>query len=69
MATSENPMQEVCCPVLLHSVTFVVKSLTLTSSVCRTPLTGISDFTSTKNKIIQLCLELTTTVQQVSMAF
>uniref|UniRef100_A0A673GSV6 Connector enhancer of kinase suppressor of ras 3-like n=1 Tax=Sinocyclocheilus rhinocerous TaxID=307959 RepID=A0A673GSV6_9TELE len=32
----------------------------------RTPLTGISDFTSTKNKIIQLCLELTTTVQQVS---
>uniref|UniRef100_A0A672RHC1 Connector enhancer of kinase suppressor of ras 3 n=1 Tax=Sinocyclocheilus grahami TaxID=75366 RepID=A0A672RHC1_SINGR len=30
----------------------------------RTPLTGISDFTSTKNKIIQLCLELTTTVQQ-----
>ncbi|KAF3844680.1 hypothetical protein F7725_007843 [Dissostichus mawsoni] len=31
----------------------------------RTPLTGISDFTATKNKIIQLCLELTTTVQQV----
>ncbi|KAK2878332.1 hypothetical protein Q8A67_019123 [Cirrhinus molitorella] len=30
----------------------------------RTPLTGISDFTTTKNKIIQLCLELTTTVQQ-----
>ncbi|XP_062857965.1 connector enhancer of kinase suppressor of ras 3-like [Trichomycterus rosablanca] len=30
----------------------------------RTPLTGISDFTSTKNKIIQLCLELTTTVQK-----
>nr|XP_049597248.1 connector enhancer of kinase suppressor of ras 3 isoform X2 [Syngnathus scovelli] len=30
----------------------------------RTPLTGISDFTATKNKIIQLCLELTTTVQQ-----
>uniref|UniRef100_A0A3Q4H5M4 Cnksr family member 3 n=1 Tax=Neolamprologus brichardi TaxID=32507 RepID=A0A3Q4H5M4_NEOBR len=33
----------------------------------RTPLTGISDFTATKNKIIQLCLELTTTVQQVCM--
>lgn len=33
--------------------------------LCRTPLTGISDFTATKNKIIQLCLELTTTVQQV----
>ncbi|XP_064784512.1 connector enhancer of kinase suppressor of ras 3-like isoform X1 [Oncorhynchus masou masou] len=30
----------------------------------RTPLTGISDFTSIKNKIIQLCLDLTTTVQQ-----
>uniref|UniRef100_A0A8C6SKW9 Connector enhancer of kinase suppressor of ras 3 n=1 Tax=Neogobius melanostomus TaxID=47308 RepID=A0A8C6SKW9_9GOBI len=30
----------------------------------RTPLTGISDFTITKNQIIQLCLELTTTVQQ-----
>ncbi|XP_072542926.1 connector enhancer of kinase suppressor of ras 3 [Salminus brasiliensis] len=30
----------------------------------RTPLTGISDFTSTKNRIIQLCLELTTTVQK-----
>ncbi|MGH0162872.1 UNVERIFIED_CONTAM: hypothetical protein FKN15_043487 [Acipenser sinensis] len=30
----------------------------------RTPLTGISDFSSTKNKIIQLCLDLTTTVQQ-----
>uniref|UniRef100_A0A8C6PRF5 Cnksr family member 3 n=1 Tax=Nothobranchius furzeri TaxID=105023 RepID=A0A8C6PRF5_NOTFU len=30
----------------------------------RTPLTGMSDFTATKNKIIQLCLELTTTVQQ-----
>lgn len=25
----------------------------------------MSDFTATKNKIIQLCLELTTTVQQV----
>ncbi|XP_066575732.1 connector enhancer of kinase suppressor of ras 3 [Amia ocellicauda] len=30
----------------------------------RTPLTGISDFTATKNRIIQLCLDLTTTVQQ-----
>uniref|UniRef100_A0A3B4C027 Cnksr family member 3 n=1 Tax=Pygocentrus nattereri TaxID=42514 RepID=A0A3B4C027_PYGNA len=30
----------------------------------RTPLTGITDFTSTKNRIIQLCLELTTTVQK-----
>ncbi|XP_076872227.1 connector enhancer of kinase suppressor of ras 3-like [Brachyhypopomus gauderio] len=30
----------------------------------RTPLRGISDFTSTRNKIIHLCLELTTTVQK-----
>ncbi|KAG7316421.1 hypothetical protein KOW79_019962 [Hemibagrus wyckioides] len=30
----------------------------------RTPLTGISDFNSIKNRIIQLCLELTTTVQK-----
>ncbi|XP_043075449.1 connector enhancer of kinase suppressor of ras 3-like [Puntigrus tetrazona] len=35
----------------------------------RTPLTGISDFTSTKNKIIQLCLELTTTVQKDCSVF
>uniref|UniRef100_A0A8B9JAQ5 Cnksr family member 3 n=1 Tax=Astyanax mexicanus TaxID=7994 RepID=A0A8B9JAQ5_ASTMX len=35
----------------------------------RTPLTGISDFTTTKNKIIQLCLELTTTVQQDCIVF
>ncbi|XP_073683083.1 connector enhancer of kinase suppressor of ras 3-like isoform X2 [Garra rufa] len=35
----------------------------------RTPLTGISDFTTTKNKIIQLCLELTTTVQQDCTVF
>ncbi|XP_072314487.1 connector enhancer of kinase suppressor of ras 3-like [Eucyclogobius newberryi] len=35
----------------------------------RTPLTGISDFTATKNQIIQLCLELTTTVQQDSTVY
>ncbi|XP_068194477.1 connector enhancer of kinase suppressor of ras 3-like [Antennarius striatus] len=35
----------------------------------RTPLTGISDFTATKNKIIQLCLDLTTTVQQDCSVF
>ncbi|XP_063299499.1 connector enhancer of kinase suppressor of ras 3 [Pelobates fuscus] len=32
----------------------------------RTPFAGITDFSSTKNKIIQLCLDLTTTVQQES---
>ncbi|XP_030626591.1 connector enhancer of kinase suppressor of ras 3 [Chanos chanos] len=35
----------------------------------RTPLTGISDFTATKNRIIQLCLELTTTVQKDCTVF
>ncbi|XP_070782392.1 connector enhancer of kinase suppressor of ras 3 [Enoplosus armatus] len=30
----------------------------------RTPLTSTSDFTSTKSRIIQLCLELTSTVQK-----
>ncbi|XP_056150635.1 connector enhancer of kinase suppressor of ras 3 isoform X2 [Lampris incognitus] len=30
----------------------------------RTPLTGTNDFTSTKNNIIHLCLELTSTVQK-----
>ncbi|KAJ8008879.1 hypothetical protein DPEC_G00083020 [Dallia pectoralis] len=30
----------------------------------RTPLSGISDFSSTKNRIIQLCLVLTSTVQR-----
>ncbi|XP_057199498.1 connector enhancer of kinase suppressor of ras 3-like isoform X1 [Triplophysa rosa] len=35
----------------------------------RTPLSGITDFTTTKNKIIQLCLELTTTVQKECTVF
>lgn len=35
-------------------------------SCCRTPFTGIADFSSMKNRIIQLCLDLTTTVQKVS---
>lgn len=33
---------------------------------CRAPFTGIADFSSMKNRIIQLCLDLTTTVQKVS---
>lgn len=32
----------------------------------RTPLSSAKDFTSTKSRIIQLCLELTSTVQKVS---
>ncbi|CAJ1077681.1 connector enhancer of kinase suppressor of ras 3-like [Xyrichtys novacula] len=36
----------------------------LLSWLDRTPLTSANDFTSTKSKIIQLCLELTSTVQK-----
>lgn len=35
---------------------------------CRTPLTSSNDFSATKSRIIQLCLELTSTVQKVSDA-
>lgn len=35
----------------------------------RSPFTGISDYSMMKNKIIQLCLDLTTTVQQDSTVF
>lgn len=51
----------------LQSIACFQCSLFPPLSARRTPLTGISDFTATKNKIIQLCLELTTTVQQVCM--
>lgn len=34
--------------------------------VCRTPLSGTNDFTATKSRIVQLCLELTSTVQKVA---
>lgn len=39
-----------------------------TSSLSRTPLTSGNNFTSTKSRIIQLCLELTSTVQKVSVS-
>ncbi|KAI1895841.1 hypothetical protein AGOR_G00110920 [Albula goreensis] len=51
-----------------HFLTSVVALIGAAKSLLawldKTPLTGISDFTTTKNKIIQQCLELTTTVQQ-----
>lgn len=48
--------QEKTCPFSLRRI----------FSCYRTPFTGIADFSSMKNRIIQLCLDLTTTVQKVS---
>ncbi|XP_058254739.1 connector enhancer of kinase suppressor of ras 3-like isoform X2 [Hemibagrus wyckioides] len=58
--TSHKPPNE----FLTSVVDLIGAAKSLLTWLDRTPLTGISDFTSTKNKIIQLCLELTTTVQQ-----
>ncbi|KAB5562295.1 hypothetical protein PHYPO_G00016250 [Pangasianodon hypophthalmus] len=58
--TSHKPPNE----FLTSVVELIGAAKSLLTWLDRTPLTGISDFTSTKNKIIQLCLELTTTVQQ-----
>ncbi|XP_036398078.1 connector enhancer of kinase suppressor of ras 3-like [Megalops cyprinoides] len=58
--TSRKPPNE----FLTSVVELIGAAKSLLAWLDRTPLTGISDFTATKNKIIQLCLELTTTVQQ-----
>ncbi|XP_071368419.1 connector enhancer of kinase suppressor of ras 3-like, partial [Centroberyx affinis] len=51
-----------------HFLTAVVELIGAAKSLLawldRTPLTGVNDFSSTKNSIIQLCLELTSTVQK-----
>lgn len=49
---------------LIHRLLFPVFSVFLS----RSPLTSPKDFTSIKSRIIQLCLELTSTVQKVSEA-
>ncbi|KAM6973281.1 connector enhancer of kinase suppressor of ras 3-like [Aplochiton taeniatus] len=59
-STSRKPPND----FLTSVVELIGAAKSLLAWLDRTPLTGISDFTSTKNKIIQLCLELTTTVQQ-----
>ncbi|KAJ8393016.1 hypothetical protein AAFF_G00069200 [Aldrovandia affinis] len=59
-ATSRKPPNH----FLTSVVALIGTAKSLLAWLDRTPLTGISDFTATKNKIIQLCLELTTTVQQ-----
>ncbi|XP_029114159.1 CNK3/IPCEF1 fusion protein-like isoform X3 [Scleropages formosus] len=58
--TSRKPPNE----FLTSVVELIGAAKSLLAWLDRTPLTGISDFTTTKNKIIQLCLDLTTTVQQ-----
>ncbi|TNM95623.1 hypothetical protein fugu_016706 [Takifugu bimaculatus] len=59
-STSRKPPND----FLTSVVDLIGAAKSLLAWLDRTPLTGISDFTATKNKIIQLCLELTTTVQQ-----
>ncbi|CAB1335053.1 unnamed protein product [Coregonus sp. 'balchen'] len=59
-STSRKPPND----FLTSVVELIGAAKSLLAWLDRTPLTGISDFTTTKNKIIQLCLDLTTTVQQ-----
>ncbi|KAG7220540.1 hypothetical protein INR49_017977 [Caranx melampygus] len=47
-------------------VELIAAAKSLLAWLDRTPLTSANDFTSTKSRIIQLCLELTSTVQKVS---
>ncbi|XP_068106180.1 connector enhancer of kinase suppressor of ras 3 [Hyperolius riggenbachi] len=60
--TSYSPSNE-----FLSSVMEVIGSAkALLECISRTPFSGITDFSSTKNQIIQLCLDLTTAVQRES---
>ncbi|KAL0969262.1 hypothetical protein UPYG_G00224680 [Umbra pygmaea] len=59
-STSRKPPND----FLTSVVELIGAAKSLLAWLDRTPLTGISDFTTTKNKIIELCLDLTTTVQQ-----
>ncbi|XP_060609593.1 connector enhancer of kinase suppressor of ras 3 isoform X1 [Anolis sagrei] len=58
--TSRKPPNE----FLTSVVELIGAAKTLLTWLDRTPFTGIADFSMTKNKIIQLCLDLTTTVQK-----
>ncbi|XP_064411980.1 connector enhancer of kinase suppressor of ras 3 isoform X3 [Latimeria chalumnae] len=58
--TSRKPPNE----FLTSVVDLIGAAKALLAWLDRTPFTGISDFSAMKNKIIQLCLDLTTTVQQ-----
>ncbi|XP_042312586.1 connector enhancer of kinase suppressor of ras 3 isoform X2 [Sceloporus undulatus] len=58
--TSRKPPNE----FLTSVVELIGAAKALLTWLDRTPFTGIADFSMTKNKIIQLCLDLTTTVQK-----
>lgn len=58
--TSRKPPNE----FLTSVVELIGAAKALLTWLDRTPFTGITDFSTTKNKIIQLCLDLTTTVQK-----
>uniref|UniRef100_A0A8C9QTL2 Connector enhancer of kinase suppressor of ras 3-like n=1 Tax=Scleropages formosus TaxID=113540 RepID=A0A8C9QTL2_SCLFO len=62
--TTRKPPNE----FLTSMVELIGAAKSLLAWLDRTPLAGISDFSATKNKIIQLCLDLTTTVQQVCVS-
>lgn len=67
LLNSRRTLMEITFSLLLLWTYQTLWCSVLCSSIHRTPLSGITDFTTTKNKIIQLCLELTTTVQKVCM--
>lgn len=58
--TSHKPPNE----FLTSVVELIGSAKALLAWLDRTPFTGVTDFSVTKNKIIQLCLDLTTTVQK-----
>uniref|UniRef100_A0A8C0B9V2 CNKR3 kinase n=1 Tax=Buteo japonicus TaxID=224669 RepID=A0A8C0B9V2_9AVES len=58
--TSRKPPNE----FLTSVVELIGAAKALLAWLDRTPFTGIADFSSMKNRIIQLCLDLTTTVQK-----
>ncbi|XP_029412850.1 connector enhancer of kinase suppressor of ras 3 isoform X2 [Nannospalax galili] len=61
--TSRKPPNE----FLTSVVELIGAAKALLAWLDRAPFTGITDFALTKNKIIQLCLDLTTTVQKVKV--
>ncbi|XP_042188981.1 connector enhancer of kinase suppressor of ras 3 isoform X1 [Callorhinchus milii] len=63
--TSRKPPND----FLTSVVDLIAAAKALLAWLDRTPFTGISDYSGMKNKIIQLCLDLTTTVQQDCTVF
>uniref|UniRef100_UPI00398F4897 connector enhancer of kinase suppressor of ras 3-like isoform X1 n=1 Tax=Pristiophorus japonicus TaxID=55135 RepID=UPI00398F4897 len=63
--TSRKPPND----FLTSVVDLIAAAKALLAWLDRSPFTGISDYSMMKNKIIQLCLDLTTTVQQDCTVF